>query len=751
MTNRPTRLLAILLIVLAAAISAAPAVPADDGDSSSHPKIGLALSGGGAKGMAHIGVLQKLEEWDIPVDYVAGTSMGAVVGGLYAAGLSADEIEEAVLSIDWTDLLQDEPERKFRDFRRKEDDRHYLLDIEFGLKGMRLSTSLGYLQGQKLNNMLRNFTQRAAGIVDFDELPVPFRAVATDIVTGEMVVLAEGDLPAAIRASMAIPGVFTPVEIDGRLLVDGGTTRNMPVDVVRAMGADIVIAIDISAPLSDRDQLRSSLAITGQTIGFLTRLNVEQQMPLADLVLRPAVTGVGTLDFSDPTKIIGLGVDEAERMKADLVPLAIPSEAYDSHRASQTVSQVEAPLITGVRIVGMEQVNEEIVRRRVRLQPGDRLDYDALYTDMGRIYGLGDFEAVNYSLVPEEEGVELVIQVREKSWGPNYVRFGLALQADDEQGTLFNLKVLHRATHINRYGAEWRTLGQVGRNTFLHSEFYQPFDYSSRWFVAPAIHLGNELTYDYVDGERAAEYKLRSRYATLDFGYRLGQNAQLRLGPLYGWARVSRETGVEAPEDGEGPDDKNQSLNPESPTLGAVRFEASVDSMDQVTFPREGGAGKLEAIFSREGIGADFDYERIEAGYSHFFSWRRHTIFGSLAGGTSLGSELPAYHQFTLGGIFSFSGYGADELRGNYYAVARLGYYASLFELPTTMGTNVYFGGWVEKGNAWFDSSDIAWDNTGDTLTVMVGADTMFGPIYVAYGKGDGGRSGFLLSIGSGF
>jgi len=304
MPNRLSRLIAALLILFAGALPAAAGPPPDEDGSGVRPKIGLALSGGGAKGLAHIGVLQKLEEWDIPVDYVAGTSMGSVVGGLYAAGLSPDEIEEAVLSIDWTDLLQDHPERRYRSFRRKEEDRLYLLDFEFGLKGLKLRSSLGFLQGQKLNNMLRQFTQRAAGIVDFDELPVPFRAVATDIVTGEMVVLDSGDLPAAIRASMAIPGVFTPVEIGDRLLVDGGTARNMPVDVVRAMGADIVIAIDISAPLSDREQLRSSLAITSQTIGFLTRLNVEEQLPLADLVLRPAVAGVGTLDFSDPTKII---------------------------------------------------------------------------------------------------------------------------------------------------------------------------------------------------------------------------------------------------------------------------------------------------------------------------------------------------------------------------------------------------------------------------------------------------------------
>ncbi len=755
MINVPKQL-CLFALILCCATSLPANAQTDDGpvEPSTRPTIGLALSGGGAKGLAHIGVLKKLEEWNIPVDYIAGTSMGAVIGGLYASGMTADEIETAVLDIDWTDLLQDDPLRKERSFRRKEEDRLYLLDFEFGQRGLKLIAPRGFRQGQKLTYMLRNLTQPVAGITDFNELPVPFRAVATNLVNGDMVVLDQGDLAAAIRASMAIPGVFAPVEIGDLLLVDGGSVRNIPVDVVRAMGADIVIAVDISAPLGDREKLKSSLAVTGQTLGFLTRLNVEAQLPLADLVLRPAVAGIGVLDFSDPPSIISLGIDEAELKKSVLDPMGLPVEEYTLHRAGQVVPHIELPLITSLRITGLEKVSEEIVRRRIRLQPGDRLNFDALYVDLARIYGLGGFESVDFSLNPEEEGVELVIQAQEKEWGPNYVRFGLAFLVDEDQGATFNLKMLHRATSLNRWGAEWRSMLQVGRVTSLTTEFYQPFDYNSRWFIMPGLYAGNELVNSYLDGENVAEFKQRLTYGYLDFGYQLGNKAQIRLGPAYGAARFSRSVGVDIPQmpkDPDGSPGNPEGLASETPTLGGARLLVSIDTQDEVTFPRRGGFGEINTFISREFLGADTDYERIEGKYIRAFSRGRHTVFGSVAGGTSLGGELPVYHQFTLGGMFSLSGFAPDELRGNYFAVGRVGYYASLFKLPTTMGQNLFFGGWIEKGNTWYDSSDISWDNTFDTITVSVGADTVFGPMYFAWGKGPGGRSQYLLSLGSGF
>ena len=299
--------------------------------SAGRPKIGLALSGGGAKGIAQIGVLKVLEELRVPVDYVAGTSMGAVVGGLYATGMTPGEIEEAIKSIDWDDLLEDKPPRRDRSFRRKSDDLRYLADLELGFSRGKLLWPGGLKTGQKLMVALQSLTLKAAGVHDFDRLPIPFRCVAADISNGDMVVLGEGDLSYAIRASMAIPGVFSPVELDGRLLVDGGVVNNVPVDVVKAMGADVVIAIDISGQLATREELRSFVAILSQTMGLVTNRNEAARLAMADLVVRPAVVNFKTLQFAAADEILARGEAKAREHAAELGAYGLDAEAYRRH------------------------------------------------------------------------------------------------------------------------------------------------------------------------------------------------------------------------------------------------------------------------------------------------------------------------------------------------------------------------------------------------------------------------------------
>jgi len=267
--------------------------------AEARPKIGLALGGGGARGAAHVGVLRVLEEMHVPVDYVAGTSMGAVVGGLYASGMSPDEIESALTQIDWNDTLTDRTQYKDLPFRRKEDENRYLTSFEAGLRGRRLTLPSGLQSAQKVRFLLQSNLIDVAHIHDFSELPIPFKAVAADIETGEAVVLDHGDLSEAIRASMSIPGVFSPIEIDGRMLVDGGIADNVPVDVVRAMGADVVIAVDVGGPLLKREQMGSMFAVTSQVLTILTRRNADLQLKDATIVLAPDVSRYGAMAFSE--------------------------------------------------------------------------------------------------------------------------------------------------------------------------------------------------------------------------------------------------------------------------------------------------------------------------------------------------------------------------------------------------------------------------------------------------------------------
>src|SRR3954465_12124375 len=431
-----------LLLLLAAA-------PAGAGE---RPKIGIAFSGGGARGVAHIGVLKVFEELRIPGDYIAGTSMGSIIGGLYASGMTPDEIERAMLAVDWNDALQDRPSRELLSFRRKDEDLRYVPDLELGVGRGGLRYPTGLRSGQKLGFLLRRLTLPVRPVSDFDALPIPFRAVATDISNGEMVVLRQGDLARALRASMAIPSAFSAVEIDGRLLVDGGISNNIPVDVVRSMGADVVIAIGIGEPLLTTEQVRSSLfSILSQTIGMITRANMKPRREQADLVIAPDVGGFGTLAFDRSPEILQRGADKARAMAAGLARFSVSEEEYRRWREARRLAAAPPPAVTAVRFEGETRVDPRVLPNLVRLAPGQQLDMEVVEADLGRIFGLGDFEAVDFDLAEEPGGGAVAIyRVHDKSWGPNYLRAGLLLDTDADGRNDFGVLAKLTATRLNR-------------------------------------------------------------------------------------------------------------------------------------------------------------------------------------------------------------------------------------------------------------------------------------------------------------
>ena len=390
-----------------------PAVAA----AQERPRIGLVLSGGGARGAAHIGVLKALEELHIPIDYIAGTSMGAVVGGLYAGGLSPQQLEQDLLHVDWDSAFSDQSPRRDMPFRRREDDLNHLVKLNLGYKDGRFVLPRALIAGQNLTANLRGLTLPVAAISDFNQLPVPFRAVATDISDGTMVVLDHGDLASAIRASMSIPGVFAPVEIDGRLLVDGGLVRNLPVDVVRAMGADVVIAVDIGTPLLARKELDSVLGISTQTFRILTRGNTEQQMALlgpGDVAIIPRLDSIGFADFTSGAQAIARGEAATRQLAPALRRYSVSEAQYRDFLLRQRVHPTpEPPRIDFVRVENDSPVADSAIRRLVRVQPGQLLDATALREDIARVYGLGDFDRVDYRVVVEDGKRGLIISAPE--------------------------------------------------------------------------------------------------------------------------------------------------------------------------------------------------------------------------------------------------------------------------------------------------------------------------------------------------
>ena len=702
-------------------------------EAEDRPKIGLALAGGGAKGLAHVGVLRVLEELNVPVDYIGGTSMGSIIGGLYASGLSADELEEILLEIDWQDTLQDETPRKDLAFRRKEEQRRYLMGLELGIKKSGIVFPTGLKTGQKLYFMLQSLTLPVADVEDFDELPTPFRAVATDIHTGEAVVLDHGNLATAMRASMAIPTVFTPVVLDDRLLVDGGLSNNVPVDVVRAMGADIVIAVDLGAPLSDR-QVESLIQVYAQTMRFLTRLNMEPQLAAADLVIvPPGVSKYGTLQFKAGEKILLTGIEGAREQEEILRQWAVTPEEYQRHQEARAVEPLPQEIIDFIRVEGNQRVDERIIRNKIRQQPGDPLEIADVEKDVRLVYGLGDFKQVSYWLVEEEDDFGLVIQTEEKPWGPNYLHFGLELATDlsGEFDASFLLNMTN--TRLNSRGAELRTDLLLGRRRGIVSEFYQPLDYKGRWFIAPRLSWGARPYRLFQDLQAIADFDIATLSGAVDLGYQFGKYGEARIGLVRGRSDVDLKTGSPP---GEGPDPEGKF------DIGALETRVIIDRLDHAYFPRRGYLFRGLSVYSDERLGADDDYHRLEADLGYWWTWsKKNTILATLQGGWSPGGELPIYDLFGIGGFFSLSGFEEDQILGQYFGVGRLGYFRQI-------GDKRFLGGWFEAGNAWLTREEVDLGDLIYTGTLFLGMDTVIGPVYLAYGYADTGNGKLYLFIG---
>ena len=477
---------AILCLLATTAQAESPAV-ADAGESS-RPRVGLVLGGGGARGAAHIGVLTELERLRIPIDAIAGTSMGAIVGGLYATGMSADELETLVASLDWAAALVDKPDRADLSFRRKQDDAQVPVDFELGLRDFGLVLPKGVIQGQKLDLLLRELTLPVSHISDFDELPIPFRAIASDIEHGEIHVMDKGDLARSIRASMSVPAVFSPVRIDDRLLVDGGIVGNLPVEIMQDMDVDVIIAVDVEFPLYKLEQLDSALTISEQMLTILIRKETLRQIDKLgenDVLIRPALGVYASTNFADVAETIEPGRLAAREQSSKLERIALDPTDWAEHLAARDRPSTPATDLSFVRVVHDGKLSPRVLESKLDVEAGDPIDHAVLARNANYLYGLQLYEQVSYRLVQEADGTGVEYRARTKSWGPNFLQFGVALEDDFEGSTGFNLSGRLTRSGMNRLGAEWRNDVQLGTDPMLFSEFYQPLSFDSRFFVAP--------------------------------------------------------------------------------------------------------------------------------------------------------------------------------------------------------------------------------------------------------------------------
>lgn len=711
------------------------------------PRIGLVLGGGGARGVAHLGVLKVLEEMRIPISCVAGTSMGALVGGVYATGMPAEEIVERVGRINWQDTFTDDPPRTERPFRAKRDAYLNLFQLELGQRGASLVLPPGATAGYKVEFLLRELVERAGNFArqDFDRLPIPYRALATNIENGTSRVFASGDLVKAMRASMSVPGAIAPVEIDGALYVDGGLLQNIPVAAAREACADVVIAVNVGSGLLKREELGSILGISLQMVNVLMEQNVRSSIASlkeSDVLIEPALGEFSATNFDAAMTLIPAG-EAAARAQADkLRRLSVSEKEYQAWRASLAARLPAVRPVTDVRVATARgRVNPEVIERQIAQVPGIDLrrrqerDFSVpnLNIRLEEIYGGGDFERMDYQFIEAPESRTVEVQGVEKSWGPNYLKFGLSLASDKEQ-TRFNLGASHRATWLNSLGAEWRNDVQVGYHDRVASEFYQPLHFRSGMFVAPRYEYDGEPIAFFVDGRRVGQYVVQTSRAHLDFGLQ-NKFGELRLGVFAGRLKAEEDFGTFrlAPDF-----DINQT---------GYTASATFDQIDRPQFPRQGllVTAKAFGTLSTDDPGGNYDKAELFALGAK--SWGRHTI--QLAGyvGDTVSGSTPAYDPFRLGGFLRGSGYRMDELLGTSAALARVVYSNRLATLPSQIGSGVYAGGSLEATRAALGGV-AGPEKTRPSASLFLGADTFLGPAFLAYGQalsGDKPRSLYLM------
>jgi NTE family protein len=687
-------------------------------------------------------VLKVLDEMRVPVDAIAGTSMGAVVGGLYASGMSGGEIETLLRSVNWQDAFRDRPPREDLGYRRKQDDRNFLVRYALGYTEQGFVLPRGLVQGQKLEQVLRNAALPVAAIQRFDRLPIPFRAIATDLETGEAVVMDSGDLVTAMRASMSAPGVFAPAQREGRLLVDGGLAENLPVETARAMGVDVLIVVDVSFPLYSRDELTSPIEVTNQAFAILIRSRTREQrekLTPSDIIIDPPLGSFTSADFSRVPQALRAGEQGAHNAAQALARLSLDETQYRAYLAGRNPRSTEPPVIDFVRADRSSAQYQPLIDATMADLVGKELDKELIRNRLSSLYALDRFETIDYRLIEEDGRSGLQLDLRRKSWGPNYVRVGLNLEDDFEGNSRYNAALRFIATELNSLGGEWLTDLQIGDNPKVFTEFYQPLSLASRYFIAPQLEFQERSVFQLAGRDRIAEFRVRSFTGGLDVGREFSNWGELRFGLRRGNGHSRVLIG-------------DPSLADDDFDRGGVFARFSYDKLDSIFFPRHGQQFSLEWRGERESMGADQDFDAYATSWLIARSVDRHTFIFWIDAGTTIDAQPTPENSFSLGGFLNLSGLPPGFLAGQHYGIGRLMYYrrigrggAGVLDLPAYAGLS------LEAGNTWMDEEDISFSDLRKDASLFFGVDTPLGPVYLAAGFDEGGEHAFYLFLGRTF
>ncbi|MCS6173909.1 NTE family protein rssA [Shewanella baltica] len=714
-------------------------------------KIGVVLSGGGAKGAAHVGVLKILEEHNIPVDYIAGTSIGAYVAGMYSLGYSASEVEAIMMGVDWDSGYSDTIPRNILSYRDKQLRDRYNIPLNIGYNEGQVRAPSGLLRGQTMSQLLRQSTDLVQQFGNFDDLAIPYRAVATDLETSLPVVISHGSMVKAMQASATVPGALQPAQIEGKLLVDGGIANNMPVDVVKAMGADIIIAVDIGSPLVKKDKLDSTIAVLDQLSNFLTNASTEKQKLLLtdkDVLIRPAIDALSTTDFTIMPLALTLGKEAANGQLDKLSSMSVSPEEYaayvEAKKAKGKLLMADVRhSVNEIVFDNQSKVSLNLLTETLNIKPGQAVSKDELNEALKRIYSLNKFERVDAEFVEGEDGRVLTVTTKAKSWGPNYFQLGFNWEDDFNSESAISFDMAYTMTDLTFNGGEWRNEIKLGMEKLFATEFYQPLDRDQQFFSRARYQYDTRNWDLYDNNNRLLTFDKKTHTIELGIGYNYTSQGMIELGLVAEKGAIINDAWL--------------SRDLDFSSYGAY-FRFGYDSLDSISFPTSGNRVTLNVYVRNEDFDDIIDDNQneysvqIEADWKGALSVGNHAFVGKASISTNDNDGMNTLHLSELGGFLNLSGYHKDSLTGAHKVFGAFVYQYDLGRDALGMTDYPLYLGWsLEAGNVWDERSEVTLTDLIYASSLYIGTDTSMGPAAIGFGITDLGDKSFYLFVGKNF
>jgi NTE family protein len=697
------------------------------------PKIGVALEGGGAMGLAHIGVLKWFEEHHIPVDYIAGTSMGGLVGGFYATGMSPEEMKALIEGLDWRKILSDRTPYEDLSFRRKEDQRAYPNSLIFGLRHG-LSAPAGLIPGHQIGLLIDRVTLPYGDVPSFDALAIPFRCVATDLVSRKSHVFKDGSLAEAMRATMSIPGAFSPVHDGQAVYVDGGLLNNLPTDVVRQMGADIVIAVHLETAPAEGKDIHSIFGVLQQSVRVVLETNELRGMEQADAVVSVHLAEFGTTEYAKSEEIMQRGYEAAKERERLLEAFALDNTRWEEHLQARGVRRRhEAPVPQFIQVAGTNEHGAIDVARYLKSFQGKPLNPQKLDEVLTRLTGVGRYDSAGYRIVQQNGQTGLIVQVVEKNNAPPMAQIAAEVDGSQSGNVDFTMGARFTFMDVAGFRSEWRTDILIGNTYGFQTELYRPFRAESRWFFAPHADASDTTFPIYAKNDPLADYRIYRINIGGDVGYSFGRFSELRIGYEVGSLNTKLRLGT-----------------PQIPSVqgrvGQTRLRYRLDHTDDPVIPRKGFSAESNFRWFDASPGArdGFPVMDLKLGYFQPIT-KPASLFVEGEGGTTFGTTSTGIPQFFLGGPVRLSAYGQNEFQGNQYYLFRAGYLHDLLTLPPFLGKKVYIIGAYEIGKIYGTTNTSEFPNDVDAGFL---AETALGPFFIGGSVGDSGHRKWFFQLG---